>query len=252
MKDLTLIERIKSIFSLIKSSPFFIALLSITILTIILLVLNQKFKKTIFKIILALIYIGLTIFIFIKYGTYILKAGDSIIDQLFTAIYFPSITAYISMLAITLILMLISIFYKKISKIFRFCNACMFTLLTFFSILIIDTIIKNNIDISKKISMYSNTSLTILIQASMSIFTIWIFVLIINIIVNFISNKIDQSVQKANEGIKLEEDDFKPIDDQVFDQSFNKYIDNKNQEVIDKSDLNYKKADNKQDEVEEL
>ena len=86
----------------------------------------------------------------------------------------------------------------------------------------------------------------------MSIFTIWIFVLIINIIVNFISNKIDKSVQKANEGIKLEEDDFKPIDDQVFDQSFNKYIDNKNQEVIDKSDLNYKKTDNKQDEIEEL
>ena len=37
-------------------------------------------------------------------------------------------------------------------------------------------------DITEKISIYSNESLMILIQASMSIFAIWIFVLIINFI----------------------------------------------------------------------
>ena len=234
MKDLNLVERVISIFSIIFSSPLFIALLVIAILTIILLILNQKLKKDILKILLGLTYTLIVVFVFIKYGRYFLTFGDSIIDQIFKLIYFPSIIAYFSVLTITIIFMIITTISKKIPKMFRFCNACITTIMVFLAVLIIDTIVKNKIDINEKISIYSNEALMILIQASMSIFAIWIFVLIINGIVNFITTRIDKSVEKENEGIKLNEDDFKPISDDEFDESLNNYKKKKKEDLLKK------------------
>ena len=223
MSDLSFFDRITSIFGIIFSSPFFISLLVIAVLTIILLILSQKLKKFIFKLILGLVYLVIIIYIFVVYGKSFLTIGDSIIDQIFKVIYFPSMVAYFCSLLISIILMIMTIISKSISKIFRFCNACITSILIFLSILVIDTIMKNNIDITEKISIYSNESLMILIQASMSIFAIWIFVLIINFIVNLITKKIDESVEKENEGIKLNEDDFKPITNEEFTETLNNY-----------------------------
>ena len=91
------------------------------------------------------------------------------------------------------------------NKIFKICSGANLTILLFLFILVVDTINRENLMITEKIDLYSSESLTVLVQASMSIFSIWIFILIMNFIVNFITEKIDLSVEKAHKDIKLEE-----------------------------------------------
>jgi len=62
-------------------------------------------------------------------------------------------------------------------------------LISLFSILVIDIIATGNVDIHEKASLYANTNITIFIQASMIIFTIWMFILLVSFIVNLINKK---------------------------------------------------------------
>lgn len=241
MNDLSFGERIKTIIDIISSSSLFITLLLITIITIVLLILNQKIKKPIFKILLGILYLGFAVFILVNYGTYILKVGDNFIDQLFKVIYFPSMITYISSVLIAIILMIISIISNKMNKIFKICSGANLTILLFLFILVVDTINRENLMITEKIDLYSSESLTVLVQASMSIFSIWIFILIMNFIVNFITEKIDLSVEKAHKDIKLEENDFKAITHNEYEESFNNYKSKRSYKLLNDALNNDKK-----------
>ncbi|MDO4369468.1 MAG: hypothetical protein Q4C29_02920 [bacterium] len=197
MAQYSLLERISKILSIIVSSPFFVSLLIVIVFTIAILAVNRKMKTPGPKYICAFAYIIIMVLVLIKYGKYILSFNDTIIQKLFSAMYFPNIITYICMLFITIFLIVKSFMKKQEPFTLKLGNIFSFSLIWFLFILILEVTKKEKIDIYDVKSIYSNETLMILIQASTYIFFIWIGILLINYIVN----KIDKMSKKKTEQI---------------------------------------------------
>lgn len=179
MNDFSLIEKINILMDLISSSPLFLicSILSIVLLIffIVCIILNKKINKLVFIIISSLI----SILLFVNYGSIIIKILDAIIDSVFVALYFPSLPVYVSVLLISNICFMISIFNKKQSKIQKIVNMINSVILDLLLIIIIEIVSKNNINIYEEINLYTNSALLVLLELSMGIFTSWILIRLI-------------------------------------------------------------------------
>lgn len=192
MEEFTFFERITRVLSMFLSSSFFIALFIIGVITVIIFLVSNKIdkeKRPFLYIGIGFVYIIVAILVFVKYGSGIVLIGDAFIEKLFTVIYFPNIISYMCMLIISMLIMIYTILNKKYSSFFRLCNLLSCLIIGLLTILIIDSIVTADINIYEKVSIYSNTNTMILIQSSMGVFTIWLSILIVNGIVNLITNR---------------------------------------------------------------
>lgn len=196
MNDFSLIEKFDILMNLISSSTLFlicsIIVIALLIFFIVCIILNKKINKTIFIIISSLI--GL-IFV-INYGSIVLKILDSIIDSVFMALYFPSLPIYMFVLITSNIMFIISIFSKNFKKSKKIINIINSILLDFLLILIIDIVSKNNINIYEQVTLYTNTSLLVLLELSMGIF-------VSCILINLIQNAHEKLKKYDKEEIKV-------------------------------------------------
>ena len=174
MNDFSLVEKINILMKLISSSPLFLILTIICafllIFGVVCIVLNKKINKWVF-------IIGLSLFVilmFINYSSIIFKIFDIIIDSVFTALYFPNLPIYISVILIINIYFIVSIFSKKQIKRQKIVNTVCAVLLDLFLILIIDLVSRNNINIYEEVNLFTNSILLVLLQLSMGIFVSWI------------------------------------------------------------------------------
>lgn len=190
MEKISYSKRLFRFLEIIFSSPFFLFLFLSVIATIILFILAKKsvISMKYLKKFIAIIYIGIALIIVIKYFDSIFLVFDAFVDKLFTVLYFPNIISYICMVLATLLVMLYSVFNKKVSLKFKVVNFISFLTISFLFILVMDTIATLNIDVNERISLYSNTDVTVLIQASMVVFGLWMFGLLISFIVSVIAN----------------------------------------------------------------
>ena len=195
MIEMSLLEKLKVLANIILPSPFFLSLLIVTILTIIVLIINNKIKNKIVKIFIGLSYICIISYILIVYGPSVLELSDTLIDKVFNAIYFPSLITYFCIILVSILLFIRSMLDKKITKVTKYVSICTFCLIIFLFILTLETIISNNIDISLKTAIYTNESLVVLIQSSTAIFAIWILLIIIDYIVTIFVNKENKKEQ---------------------------------------------------------
>lgn len=176
MNDFSFIEKIKMLMELISSSYLFLIcmIISISILTFLIIctVLNKKVNKWVF--VSVSIIVG--ILLLINYGNIIIKVLDVILDSVFMALYFPNLPIYVSVIFISNIVFIVSMFNKKQTKLEKISNTINTIFLDFLLILIIEVIRKNNINIYEEISLYTNSNLLILLELSMGIFVSWILV----------------------------------------------------------------------------
>lgn len=229
-------DRLKILFDLITSSPFFIALIVIFLLTTFVLLLYKKLKNKVLKYVVAINYFIICLMIVIKYSKTILTLSDNLVDQIFTFFYFPNIIAYLCMiiLAILLLIKVLLSHYKtgfiKIVSIISFFNILILFILS------LDTIIKNNINIYEKTSVYQNETLTVLIQESTFIFGIWVFIYV----VDFIASKIMQNIEK-NKFYEMEEKQGdvieKIVTDEAKDEDFKFMSDEEFKDSIDRKKI---------------
>lgn len=202
MEPISFFDRIKYLFDIVFNSSFFIILFIIAIFTLILLIINVKTKNKVVKTITAVIYLAIILLIFVKYGRYLLDFGDTIVDKLFTAIYFPNYISYICMMLISILLLLFVLLNKNRSSFCKYSSVLSFSFLLFLFVLTIESIISNNIDITSKASIYSSDVLVILIQTSTIVFAIWITIFIISIVVDLIDEKNYNKAHKKNRNNK--------------------------------------------------
>lgn len=194
MEPVGFFDRIKSLVEIVSGSSFFIMLFAIAVFTLIILIINVKSQKKIVKIITSTVYGIIVILALIKYWQAILTLGDTVVDKIFTAIYFPNYISYICMIIIS-ILLIISVFLnKKLSLFGKYGSILSFSFLFFLFILTLETIISNNVDITSKQSIYSNETLVILIQTSTIIFSVWMVFYVISLIVNKVDKKINDPI----------------------------------------------------------
>lgn len=234
MEDITFFERIKLLFSLISSSPFFVIILFLLIAATLTLVLSKKSNNRNLKIIVTVLYFISFILIIFNYGSSFTKFFDNLVTKLFTYLYFPSIIAYLCLMIIGILILVKMILRKEKSKFIVISNVMLFTISVLLFVLSIDIIVKGNIDIFEKTSIYNNETLMVLIQANTTVYLLWFITLLIKYLANKIIKKLDyEEIPKED---KEEIKEVKYLTDEEFNKSFE----------------NYKKLNNSYEEIKKL
>ena len=200
MVELSLIEKIKTLFTLIfSSSLFLILLLGIFIILVDVFYISKQSRKV--KIMYLIVSVIVMAILLITYFEEFLKFIDVLNKNIVMLINFPSLLQYTIIIFITLIIMIISIFNKKMNRILSRINIGVFIADLFIFFLILDQINKTNIDLSNKINIYSNKNLMVLFEISMIIFVIWLFGLLIYKICSVLitKNKSSKVIMDNNE-----------------------------------------------------
>ena len=176
MQNYSLFEKIGILFSIIKTSPLFIISFIIGIILITMMFLDLKTTKKIREKLLIVIWISVMIFIGIRYCNYLIKISDNLVEEIFTAIYFPNIAIYTIIIITVNIALIIGLLKKKMTTSYKLANVFTTVVIDFLFILILETIIKNKIDVYETLTVYSNKDLLTLIELSSGMYTAWLFV----------------------------------------------------------------------------
>lgn len=176
MQNYSLFEKIGILFNIIKTSPLFIVSFIIGIILITMMFLDLKTTKKIREKLLIVIWISVMIFIGIRYCNYLIKISDNLVEEIFTAIYFPNIAIYTIIIITVNIALIIGLLKKKMTTSYKVANVFTTVVIDFLFILILETIIKNKIDVYETLTVYSNKDLLTLIELSSGMYTAWLFV----------------------------------------------------------------------------
>ena len=184
MEKLTLGKELSLFFKIISENKFSIVILLFLIfLTFIFITTNKKNIKTTKKIYIG-IYSFITLFLLIFNGKHLGKFFDYMMNNFFIAIYFPNFAIYFAAIIISNIIVLISIFNQKITKLIKNINIIVYTFITYLLILLIGIISKSDLDVYSQASIYKNTSAHALISLTSTVFMLWIIFLILYTIIN--------------------------------------------------------------------
>ena len=235
MTNISLFERLKTIINLVKSQSFFVTLFIILLLTIIVLVINIRVKSKAPKYAAAIAYTGLAILVLARYGNYILSLNDGIVDKFFRAMYFPNIVVYISMLILTILFLIAVIINDKYLTFTKICSVFSFFVTWFLFVLTVDSVKTEGLSFYEVTEIYANGTIMILMQASMCVFGLWCGVLLADLAIRKLSEKIDKKQPM------LVNDSSIPIDkgQSIFEIVLNKIKKNKDEEVQDYTDQEF-------------
>ena len=178
MVELSLFEKIKTIFDLIfSSSLFLILLIGIVIILIDVFFISKKNDKVkrIYKIISLIIIFLLFLMYYKEFLNFINVLNKSIV----MFINFPSLLQYTVLMFVMLVFMIVGLFIKKKNKFIKNINIVSFFIELFLFFLILDVISKSDIDLNNKINIYANSNLLVLFEMSVFVFLIWFLILCI-------------------------------------------------------------------------
>ena len=113
------------------------------------------------------------------------------------------------------------ILIKEKSKFIVISNVMLFTISVLLFVLSIDIIVKGNIDIFEKTSIYNNETLMVLIQANTTVYLLWFITLLIKYLANKLIKKLDyEEIPKED---KEEIKEVRYLTDEEFNTSFENY-----------------------------
>ena len=169
MNDFTLMEKLKILMDVIITSPLFLILIACAVV-IALFLIFKKTNKTIFVV----CWVVALVAIFVKYIKIFFELIDNMFNMAFEALYFPSLSVYLVILAISNFFLIYSVISKNVNKKHRVLNIVTAVIIDTFLIIIMETVSKNGISIYDKLTLYSNTKLLVLLELTTSVFTSWI------------------------------------------------------------------------------
>ena len=174
MNDFSLMEKLEILMNIIGSSPLFLYCSMMAIVILIFFIINLKRNKKINKFFFIGVWISLLLILIIKYNEIIFKMFDDLLDYIFKILYFPDLPIYIIVLIISNFFFIFSIFSKEMEKSYKLLNTTIAIILDVISVLVVDIVSKNNIDIYNNVNIYSNSSLLVLLDLSVGIFASWL------------------------------------------------------------------------------
>ena len=208
MNQLTFVDKISVLFKLLFSSPIIIGIFVFSMLLMIFLFFYSRFNKKVMKYIFIFIYIIIIGFSIFKYGNYFLTSIDSFVTLFMANIYFPIIPIYVLIMFISFIIMIVTLNNKNKHRIIKIINTVFFTFIQMLFALFIYVVESNKIDVSSNSNLYSNEQTMTLLELGMSLFVIWIIILLIAFY-----------LKKADKIFKVKKND--DVDD--FDEYINDY-----------------------------
>lgn len=179
MNQLTLMDKIQVLFSMLVSSPIVIGIFAFSLLLMIILIFSSRLNKKLVKYGFIGIYLAVIGFSIFKYGGYFLTSIDSFLTLFMANIYFPIIPIYVAIMIISFIIMIITLSGKRKSRVIKLVNVIFFTLIQMLFVVFIYTVESNNIDLSSNATLYSNDQTMTLLELGMGLFVVWVILLIV-------------------------------------------------------------------------
>ena len=233
MKYIELPDKMKILLDLILEYKILVVMIILTLLFTFLLVNKTINKRKYIRLLGFLLMLGLIITVIINIES-LQVTLDSIITNIFTDIYFPSVEVYIFILSVMVIAIVNTFVNKNMLNAYKINNTIMFFTLVFLLISFLLTISNNDIDIFDKTSIYTDVNSLVLLQLSTTVFILW---LLISIIIYTINSIIKRVTIKEEKDIKEEiitpihKDNF--IDKEIVIQNDEEIIN----DIVDENDL---------------
>ena len=202
MKYTSIFEKLFSLISIINTSWINLIFLGIIILATFLFLKKKISKKTCF-ILSTISTIILISYIIFNNGKVLGNVFDSIMDDLFTNIYFPSTYAYLFVYFFMNISILGSLINIKHKSTYKTIHGVFFIIINFLFALVLEFIANNKIDIFKKTSLFSNKNLIILLELSIMVFVFWL----LSLGLVYLSTVISDRILLKQEKKKLQKED---------------------------------------------
>ena len=189
--DLNLIEKFKVIFQSMFSSFLSIEMLILSLLIFLILLINVKKDNHIVQVVAIGVYLGFVIGILISYSTYVKSCIDSFVKAILNYIYFPSTITYFFIILFVTILMLYTLFSKKITKFKKILNYFFFSSLYFFFMSFVSLAAYDKVDLLDITKLYENNLILSIVQISNFILVIWIIITGFYWLYRYFHNKYD-------------------------------------------------------------
>lgn len=172
--NLSLIEKFETISKYIFSSFLSIEMFILSLLLFLILVINLRRNNKIVQMVAIGIYIGFVIGILISYSTYVKTCVDSFTKAVMNYIYFPSTIVYFFIIIFVTILILYTLFSKKMTQFKKIINYLFFSVLYFFFISFIALAAYDSVDLVDVTVLYQNETVLSLVQISNFILLVWL------------------------------------------------------------------------------
>ncbi len=198
MEKLSFFDKLKVLLDVSLSSKLFLLVIAFIIfIGVVFYTTNKKNYKTTRTIYLVCM-LFIVVFLIMSYYSSIGNLIDNLMNNIFILIYFPNLAVYVAALIISNVILLVSIFNYKVSRLIKNINITVYCILSYILALILSLISKYNLDVFNNESVYQNRSAQALIELSSIIFIVWIlFLIIYKLIMIYLKKDFKTPVEKV-------------------------------------------------------
>lgn len=208
MSKMSFMDKLSVLLNVSLSSKLFIALFILLIIIGIVLIKNNNNDAQKNKKIYLVITIFISVLVIFTFNTSLAKMFDYMMNNFFIIVYFPNIAIYLAAIIATNIILFVSIFSNKTSKVIKNINIIVYTIINYLLVLLLFTVNKNSLDLFSQSSIYQNESATALIELTSILFIIWvIFLVLYKLILSYLrkGEEISEDTARIRKKILMEE-----------------------------------------------
>lgn len=174
--DLSLLEKLKIVFTYFFSSFMSIELIIIVLCLFLFLFFNLKRNKKIVNIFVPIVVLLFIAFIAMGFHEYALAAIDEIIKAIMNYYYFPSMSFYFLIMLFTTFYLIYTVYTDKYSNKFKIFNYIFSFFLFIFFVGLFSYVVSNKIELSIDYSIYKDKYVLSFVQISNLIFWVWMLI----------------------------------------------------------------------------
>ena len=174
--NLSLFEKIGVIIKYTFSSFLSIEIFMLSLLVFLVLYINIKRKNQIIQLSAYVLYIGFIVGVFISYTSYVQTSIDSFVKAVMNYIYFPSTVTYFFIMLFVTVVMLYTLFCKKINIYKKIFNYVTFSILYYFFVSFLSLASYDMVDLLDITKLYENDVILSIVQISNLLLVIWLIV----------------------------------------------------------------------------
>lgn len=171
--NLSLFGKLSTIFKYIFSSFLSVEMFILSLLLFVILIFNLKRKNQIVQMVAIGVYIGFVVGILISYTTYVSTSVDSFVKEIMNYVYFPSTVVYFFIIVFVTVMILYTLFSRKLSIFKKIFNYSFFSILYFFFMSFIALASADGVDLMDITKLYENEVILSLVQISNFVLLIW-------------------------------------------------------------------------------
>jgi len=174
--NLSFLEKVGIVFKHIFSSYLSIEMFIISLILFCILVINIKKDNFLIQLISISIYMGFVIGIFVTYTSYVRTSINSFVKGIMNYIYFPSTIVYFFIMLFVSIMLIYTLFSKKLTYVKKVINYAFFSLLFFFFMSFLSLSAVDGVDLINVTKLYQNDTILSLVQISNLLLVVWFII----------------------------------------------------------------------------